>query len=288
MADLLIGTSGWSYSDPAEKGGWVGVFYPNKSIKKLPFYSQFFNTAEFDSIYYEKFYSKMGRATFEGMTNSTPNNFQFSVKVPETITREKKLSVAEGALDAFEEFLDRISPLHKANKLGAILFQMSPNFTVDDFKSAESFLDKIPRDYNYALEFRHASWHTEGALELLKHYNIASVITDSGDPKLQFLAEPIVTADHAFIRFHGRKHGFWYDYLYSKKELEPWAKTAKEITKKTKVLRAYYNNHPMGQAVINALQFKELTGELNDKEQEALTKAEAYLTGKAGLQHWLS
>jgi uncharacterized protein YecE (DUF72 family) len=288
MAELLIGTSGWSYSEPAEKGGWVGVFYPNKSIKKLPYYSQFFNTAEFDSIYYEKFYSKMGRATFEGMVNSTPGNFQFSVKVPETITRLKKLSIAHGAFSAFEEFLERISPLQKAGKLGALLFQMSPNFTVDDFKNAESFLDKLPLGYDYALEFRHASWQTEGAPELLRHYNIANVITDSPDPSLQFLAEPIITADHAFIRFHGRKHGFWYDYLYSKDELKPWAAKVKKIAKdsKVKILRAYYNNHPIGQAILNALQFSELIGELTDKQKEAMLRAEAYLSGKGGLDQW--
>ena len=187
----------------------------------------------------------------------------------------------------FNEFLGRISPLRRANKLGAILFQMSPNFTVDDFRNAESFLDKLPRGYDYALEFRHPSWQTEGAPELLRHYNIASVITDSADPQLRFLAEPIVTADHAFIRFHGRNKGFWYNYLYTKKELEPWVKKVEEIKKQTNTLRIYFNNHYGGKAVLNALQFKEMTVALNDKEKEALARTEAYLTGKTGLQQWL-
>jgi uncharacterized protein YecE (DUF72 family) len=286
MADLLIGCSGWSYSDPSEDGGWVGVFYPNKSIKKLPYYSRYFNTAEFDAIYYKKFYEHMGAKTFEGMVNATPAGFQFSVKVPETITREKRLGA--DSMPLFEEYLERISPLKKADKLGAVLFQMSPNFTVDDFKNAEEFLDKLPRGYDYALEFRHASWQTEGALELLKHYNIASVMTDSGNPKLKFLAEPVITADHAFIRFHGRNKGFWYNYLYSKKELELWAEKARNMQKNAKVLRVYFNNHYAGKAVLNAFQFKELTGKLNEKENEALTKAEAYLDGKDGLKQWLT
>jgi len=287
MADLLIGTSGWSYNDTADKGGWVGSFYPNKSIKKLPYYSQYFNTAEFDSIYYAKFYEKMGRATFEGMVNATPANFQFSVKVPETITRKAKLG--KDALPLFNEFLERISPLKVAGKLGAILFQMSPNFTVVDFRSAESFLDKLPRGYDYALEFRHASWQTEGGPDLLKYYNIANVITDSGDPKLTFLAEPIVTADHVLIRFHGRKLGHWYNYLYSKKELQPWVEKVNKIANDPKVkrLRVYYNNHPMGKAPLNALQFKEMIGEkLTNEQQEVKQKAEAYLTGKGGLDQW--
>jgi uncharacterized protein YecE (DUF72 family) len=194
------------------------------------------------------------------------------------------------SITLFEEYLDRISRLKKVGKLGTILLQMSPNFTVKDFKSTERFLDKLPHDYDYALEFRHESWQSEGAPELLQQYNIASVITDSPDPKLEFLAEPILTADHAFIRLHGRNEKFWYNYLYSKDELKPWVDKVNEIKKKTKVARVYFNNHVGGKAILNALQFKELTGKLNDKEKEALAKAEAYLTGrpsKSGLEQWL-
>jgi uncharacterized protein YecE (DUF72 family) len=101
MGDLLIGCSGWSYGDTPEKGGWVGVFYPSKDTKRLRLYSQFFNTAEMDSIFYEKFYSHMTK-----------------------------------------EFLARISPLKSSNKLGAILLQLPPSFTVTDFKNIEGFLPK--------------------------------------------------------------------------------------------------------------------------------------------------
>jgi uncharacterized protein YecE (DUF72 family) len=289
MADLFIGTSGWSYNDTTEKGGWVGSFYPNKSIKKLPFYSKYFNTAEFDAIYYKKFYENMGAKTFEGMVNATPAGFQFSVKVPETITREKKLGT--DALPLFDEYLDRLSALKKAHKLGAILFQMSPNFTVQDFRSAEKFLDRLPRGYDYAVEFRHPSWQTEGAPELLRHYNIASVITDSADPKLKFLSEPIITADHVFIRFHGRKQGHWYNYLYSKDELKPWAEKVKKLRKdpEAKRLRVYFNNHPFGNAPYNALQFKEMIGEkLTPEQAQKKQEAGAYLTGKGGLDQWVA
>jgi uncharacterized protein YecE (DUF72 family) len=267
MGKLLIGCSGWNYPEPAEKGGWVGTFYPNSSTKFLRFYSQFFDTAEMDSIFYERFYNKMGAGTFIGMANATPEHFEFSLKVPETITHKKKLNVEDGALKAFEEYLDKIAPLKNAKKLGALLFQLPPSFTVAHFRNIESFLQKLPTEYEYAVEFRHPSWKTEGPWEMLKHYNIAAVMTDSGDDSLRYLSESIVTADHAFIRFHGRKHRPWYDYLYKKEELEPWADKARAITKETKVLRVYYNNHPMGKAVANALHFKEMLGEKLSKEQ---------------------
>jgi uncharacterized protein YecE (DUF72 family) len=49
MGEVLLGCSGWNYPDTADKGGWTGVFYPDKDTKRLRYYSQFFNTAEMDS-----------------------------------------------------------------------------------------------------------------------------------------------------------------------------------------------------------------------------------------------
>jgi uncharacterized protein YecE (DUF72 family) len=74
-----------------------------------------------DSIFYEKFYSQMTKGTFIGMSRATPEKFQFSVKVPETITHNKRLDINKSAMADFEEFLYKISPLQTSNKLGAVL-----------------------------------------------------------------------------------------------------------------------------------------------------------------------
>lgn len=285
MGELLLGCSGWNYGDTPDKGGWVGIFYPDRNTKRLRYYSQFFDTAEMDSIFYEKFYSHMTKGTFIGMVKATPENFQFSVKVPEIITHRKRLEVGKGAITDFELFLDKTSPLKNSDKLGAILLQLPPSFTVNDFKDIERFLDKLPSGYHYAVEFRHPSWKTEGPWDMLKHYNIAAVMTDSpAKENLEFLSEVTVTsADHSFIRFHGRntKGHYWYDYLYSKEELRPWVEKIEEVKKQTKVLRAYFNNHYGGAAVINALQFKEMLGnKLSENERNIIEHAEEYLSSR--------
>ena len=283
MGEFLLGCSGWNYTDTSDKGGWTGVFYPDKDTKRLRFYSQFFNTAEMDSIFYEKFYSKMTKGTFIGMVKATPENFQFSVKVPEIITHRKRLEVKKGAITEFEIFLDKISSLKNSNKLGAILLQLPPSFTVNDFKNIEGFLDRLPTNgYDYSVEFRHPSWKTEGPWDMLKHYNIAAVMTDSpANENLEFLSEvTVTTADHSFIRFHGRnvKGHYWYNYLYNKEELKPWVEKVEQIRKQTKVLRAYFNNHYGGKAVVNALQFKEMTGTaLSEYEKKVLEHAQIIL-----------
>ena len=80
--------------------------------------------------------------------------------------------------------LDKISPRYNYGKLGAIWIQLPPSFSINYFNTLEKFLDKIPRkpergnqidsdtittnnnkindDYQYAIEFRHPSWNTEG------------------------------------------------------------------------------------------------------------------------------
>jgi uncharacterized protein YecE (DUF72 family) len=279
MYQILIGCSGWSYADLPEKGGWTKVFYPDGQTKRLSYYSQFFNTVEMDSSFYEKFYKYMTKQTFIGMDKATPDHFEFSIKVPETVTHIKRLDVNKGAISSLEEFLDKISPLQIAKKLGAILIQLPPSFTVVDFKNTENFLERLPSDYHYALEFRHPSWNTEGPWEMLKHYNIAAVMTDSPIlDNLQFLSEITITSkNHSFIRFHGRNTKHRYNYLYSKEELLPWVDKVKEITGKTNTLRIYFNNHYGGKAVINALQFKEMLElPVSNKEKIALDHAKKY------------
>ena len=269
MGEVLLGCSGWNYPDTADKGGWTGVFYPDKETKRLRYYSQFFNTAEMDSTFYDRFYSQMTKGTFIGMSRATPEKFQFSIKVPETITHTKRLDVNKGAITYFEEFLDKISPLRTTKKLGAILFQLPPSFTVNG--------------YDYAIEFRHPSWGTEGPWEMLRHYNIAAVMTDSPPSEnLQFLSDVTITANQSFIRFHGRntKGHYWYNYLYSEQELKPWVEKVNEIREQTKILRIYFNNHYGGKAVVNAMQFKEMIGvSLSADEKRVMENTKAHILG---------
>jgi uncharacterized protein YecE (DUF72 family) len=254
---VFIGCSGWSYSDSFERGGWVKVFYPDAQIKKLQYYSQLFDTAEMDATFYEKFYMYMTKDTFTAMDRGTPDNFQFSLKVPETVTHDKRLDVSKGAMALLDEFLEKISPLKSANKLGAVLIQLPPSFTVKEFQNTEQFLDRLPRGYHHAIEFRNPTWNTEGPWELLKHYNIAAVMTDSPESdKLQFLSEPIITANHSFIRWHGRQVKPRYNYLYSRDELKPWVDKVKQISLETAVVRGYFNTHYGARAVVNAIEFR--------------------------------
>ena len=215
-----------------------------------------------DATFYEKFYKFMTKETFTSISNASPPYFQISLKVPESITHERSLDVNRGAIIDLEEFLEKISPLKTTNKLGALIIQLPPSFTVNEFRNIEEFLDRLPAGYDYAVEFRHPSWNTEGPWELLKHYNIAAVMTDSPpEDRLQFLSEVIATANHSFIRWHGRSAKHRYNYLYSKQELNPWVEKVKKLSLETPVVRGYFNNHYGAKAIVNSLEFRELLGE---------------------------
>lgn len=169
---LFLGCSGWNYGDTYEKGGWLNVFYPDSKTRKLNYYSQFFDTVEMDATFYKRFYEHMTPSLFIGITKATSEDFKISVKVPETITHEKRLDVSKDVIADLKEFLDKISPLNNTNKLGAIIIQLPPSFTIKESKNLEKFLDALKNNTDiesknhYALEFRHNSWDTEGVLEL--------------------------------------------------------------------------------------------------------------------------
>ena len=61
-------------------------------------------------------------------------------------------------------------------RLGAVLNQLPPSFSVSKFRQTEAFLENIPSGYEYALEFRHPSWETEGPWETLEHYHRCAIL----------------------------------------------------------------------------------------------------------------
>jgi uncharacterized protein YecE (DUF72 family) len=290
-AKLFLGCSGWNYGDPSDKGVWLNVFYPDRKTRKLNFYSQFFNTVEMDATFYKKFYLNMTKSLFIGLTKATPDNFKISVKVPEIVTHEKRLDTNKDVIKDIVEFVEKISPLKNTDKLGALIIQLPPSFAIDEFPKVDKFLEALSGnenlgDNNFAIEFRNKTWNTEGTFELLRHYDIASVLTDSPiQENLGFLSDEnnLTSTTMGVVRLHGRntsKDHYWYDYLYSEEELLPWVTKIKTIKQQTEYVFVYFNNHYGGKAIVNSLQFKELVKEshLTDNEKNVLEKARKYIS----------
>ncbi|MDF0679349.1 MAG: DUF72 domain-containing protein [Candidatus Nitrosocosmicus sp.] len=291
-SQLYLGCSGWNYGDIPDKGGWLNVFYPDNKTRKLSYYSQFFNTVEMDATFYKRFYKHMNERLFMGMANATPNEFKISVKVPEIITHEKRLDINKKVVTDLNEFLKKISPLEINRKLGSILIQLPPSYTINEYNRLEEFLIALRnrsdlKNHDYIdIAVRLISWNTEVVLELLHHFSIASVLTDSpAQENLGFLSNENNLASNklAVVRLHGRnttRDHYWYDYLYPKEELIPWINKINRIKENVETIFVYFNNHYGGKAIVNSLQFKELINNqpLPENEKKILEKAEKYLS----------
>jgi uncharacterized protein YecE (DUF72 family) len=262
---IFLGTSGWGYQE------WVGAFYPNNRVAKLPFYCRIFNTVEVDS----SFYRAPSKSMIMGWIRNTIPNFRFSFKIPKTITHDKHL---EGVERQFVEFIDLMQPILRVGKLGCLLIQLPPSFTFEEFDNLESFFKLLPEDIHFAIEFRHKSWNKNQTWTLLTKYNVANTITDS---PIKFLSRTIITTTtHSFVRWHGHGNVVWYDYTYSQNELSPWVKILDDIEKKTSTVYAYFNNHYHASAPINALQLLEMKGVISDDQKKAKSRAERHALAK--------
>ena len=254
-AELLFGTSGWSYNE------WVGPFYDEKK-GMFTQYTKFFRTAEVNSTFYAYPTPSMVR----GWYRSAPPNFVFALKLPQLITHKKRLDPKEGVQEDLSRFLELVRPLDE--KTGPILIQLRPKFTFEkNFDSLRSFLEVLPKNYEFAVEFRHPSWLRSETFMILEAAGVAYTVVD--EPLLP--PEVHVTADFSYIRWHGRGRRPWYNYDYKKEELEDWVSRVGEASRETKRVYGYFNNHFHGNAVKNSIEMMELLG-IATPEQLSLKK----------------
>jgi uncharacterized protein YecE (DUF72 family) len=247
LSDLLFGTSGWSYKE------WVGPFYqtPKKMFSQ---YTRFFRTAEINST----FYKYPSRQAIFGLDRNSPGNFVFSAKLPRVITHEKRLNPDLMVKNDLLRFLELLEPLAADGKLGCILIQLPPSFTYErDGENFKAFLGLLPEDYEFAVEFRNRSWMQNQTWNLLREHNVAYCVVD--EPLLP--SDLHFTADFAYFRWHGRGADPWYDYCYSKEELQEWVPHVKEAKDKAEKVYGYFNNHFHGYAVENCMEILEMLNE---------------------------
>jgi uncharacterized protein YecE (DUF72 family) len=220
-----------------------------------------------------------------GWNRFSPKEFIFCAKIPQTITHEKLAEIGPALESELDRFAELMFPLNNSGKLGCLLLQMPPKYKYD-LSHLESFLSILPHGFKYSIEFRHKSWLQDSTWPLLSKYNVAYTIVD--EPLLP--PEVHVTADFAYIRWHGHGQRPWYDYHYSEQELQSWVPKVKEVEPSVKTTYAYFNNHFHGYAVENALRILQMMGKLTPAQGAALNRAKGHLEkgkGPEGLGEWV-
>lgn len=247
MSEWLLGTMGFGYKD---WGG--GIFYPVglHSGDYLAYYSRSFNAVELDTT----FYGVPKLAKVKQWANSVPDQFVFCAKLPRMLTHEKALRGVQGELD---EFVDAMR--HLGEKLGVILIQLPPSFTLSEEKYLAEFLEVLPTDIRFAVEFRNASWLVPKIEQLLKSHQVCWATTEY--PNLPNQVKQ--TSDFLYLRWIGQ-HGTYDRHTYERvdktSQLVWWKDQIQPYLDRAGCVYGFFNNDYAGYAVGTCNKFKKILG----------------------------
>ena len=246
MTSWYLGTMGFSYKQ------WHGIFYPAGMAARnyLAHYSQRFNTVEMDST----FYGTPQPQTVHRWTAVTPPHFIICPKTPRHITHELRLV---RAYEAMHRFLETMSLLE--NKLGPILIQLPPDFTTEETAALRTFLNQLPPDKQYAVEFRHRSWDKPETATLLKQHHVAWVATDYIHLRKQIHH----TTDFLYLRFigpHGQFQTKDRELVDKTAVLQQWYQQIQPHLAHVNAIYGYFNNDYAGYSPATCNKFKQIVG----------------------------
>ena len=242
---IRIGSCAWSFEH------WRSVFYPHDLPEShwLQFYAEYFATVEVDST----FHAAPAEKSVRHWVQATPANFRFTCKLPRQITHICRLRDCAAELNSFLRAIEPLGP-----KLQVTLIQLPPSLTPADGKQAlRKFLVQLPRDFRFAIEFRHAGWHRPQFIQLMEKYRICWVWADTTPLNERNLA-PFeflpCTTDFLYLRLLGDyatkydvdgSHVHRYEKLLWKREaaLESWSLKIQRHLSDVRSVWAFAGNH---------------------------------------------
>lgn len=217
---IYVGTSGYNYAE------WKGRFYPENlaAARMLPYYAERFSTVEINYTFYRMPTAKL----VTGWAAQVPEHFKFTLKAPKRITHDRRLKDVADPLRGFCEAAAELGP-----KLGALLFQLAPNFK-KDLAVFDAFLETLPPRVCAAFEFRHDSWLDEEVYARLRRRNLALCIADSEKRSTPVMA----TADYAYLRLR--------DEGYTPQHIVEWAEHVRELAARCNDVYVYFKHEDEG------------------------------------------
>lgn len=256
---IRVGCQGWNYDDWTTRADGETIFYPRgtKSNEMLENYAKIFGSVEVDST----FYAIPASSAVENWYRKTPEDFTFSLKLPQAITHEYALR--EPSFPILNEFCERVALLKE--KLGVVLVQMPPNFEAskDNAQALRDFLAELPRDIRFAVEFRNREWLVDWTFEELEKNQVApGLVEGSWVPRGQmFEAAAKKTADFAYVRFMGERDLASFDKIRRAQDanLEMWKREIERLAAKD--VFVYFSNFYEGHAPASVNKLKELFGQ---------------------------
>lgn len=258
---VRVGCQGWNYDDWVTGAGSKPVFYPKgtRAAEMLGFYARVFDTVEVDST----FYAVPSAQTLDGWNKRTPRAFTFSLKLPQTITHEWALR--PGSLEEFSVYCDRAQLL--GEKLAVTLIQLPPHFmlTPENATAFRDFLERLPRDMRFAVEFRSPDWLHRKVIDLMAKHNVAIALVEGQwlkrEEMWRLAEEP--TADFAYVRWMGERDLTRFNEVQRAQDenLRAWAKVLADSCRRVQAVYAYFSNFYEGYAPASANKLKAILGQ---------------------------
>ncbi len=236
---LYLGTSGWNYKH------WRQTFYPEglPASRWLAYYFERFQTVELNA----SFYRQPSPEQFAKWREQVPEDFVFTVKINRYVTHIKRL---RDVSESIQRFMEAATQLQE--RMGPILVQLPPNLKVD-LGALEEALAAFDEGVRVAVEFRHDSWFTDEARQLLEKFGASWCLADRK-------AKPVTpvwrSSDWTFLRFHeglASPHP-----CYGRASLQTWVERLTEMWGTTSDIYVYFNNDPRACALRDAIVFGRL------------------------------
>jgi uncharacterized protein YecE (DUF72 family) len=190
-----IGCAGWALEKKAQPD------FPAAGTH-LQRYAAVFPCVEINS----SFYRPHKPDTYRRWSESVPDAFRFSAKVPKAITHAHRL---EDCAEPLHRFLSEVTRL--GAKLGPLLIQLPPSLAFRP-ATAEAFFAEFRARFHglLALEPRHPTWFRAGAEALLRGYRIARAAADPA--VVPEAAEPGGWNGFVYRRLHGSPRMYYSEY----------------------------------------------------------------------------
>jgi uncharacterized protein YecE (DUF72 family) len=99
------------------------------------------------------FYAIPALDTVKSWAEQTTADFRFVLKLPKTITHERRLA---DVADPLRAFLAAIEPL--GERAHALWIQLPPSFSPADVGALAGFLRRLPHEHRYCVEVRHRAF----------------------------------------------------------------------------------------------------------------------------------
>ncbi|MFD0861921.1 DUF72 domain-containing protein [Sungkyunkwania multivorans] len=198
---VYVGCAKWNRQD-------LKNFYPRGTKDELAYYSTQFNSVELNATFYRIFPGEQFQKWYE----KTPENFKFFPKLSQDISHLRRLN--DKVYPFVDAYLDAASNLKE--KLGTIFLQMHGNFAPKNWDRVVTFVERWPKEFDLAMEFRHTDWFNDEKVadelyHLLEEHKITNVLVDTAGRR--DLMHMRLTTNEAFIRYVGANHESDYNRL---------------------------------------------------------------------------